>query len=141
LKSFFDTSILVATVLTQHPHHAASLAAYRRSEKSSSACAAHTLAELYATLTRLPGKQRMNPDQVLLFLDDIRKRLAIVHLAEEDYYSTISEAAGDGLLGGTIYDALIARCALKANCDTIYTWNSGDFSRLGLEVAKRTRTP
>ena len=83
----------------------------------------------------------MNPDQVLLFLDDIRKRLAIVHLAEEDYYSTISEAAGDGLLGGTIYDALIARCALKANCDTIYTWNSGDFSRLGLEVAKRTRTP
>jgi predicted nucleic acid-binding protein len=141
LKSFFDTSVLVATVLAQHPHHVASLAMYRRSEQRTSACAAHSLAELYATLTRLPGKQRMGTDQVLLFLDDVRERLAIIHLTEEDYYSTISSAAGEGVLGGTIYDALLARCALKSNCEIIYTWNIGDFRRLGLEVAKRTRTP
>jgi predicted nucleic acid-binding protein len=128
-------------VLAQHPHHAASLATYRRSDKRTAACAAHSLAELYATLTRLPGKQRMGTDQVLLFLDDVRERLTIIHLTEEDYYSTISTAAGESISGGTIYDALIARCALKANCDTIYTWNSGDFSRLGLEIAKRARTP
>jgi predicted nucleic acid-binding protein len=128
-------------VLAQHPHHAPSLAAYRRSDKHYSACAAHSLAELYATLTRLPGKQRMSTDQVLLFLDDVRGRLKIIQLTEDNYYSTISTAAGDGIFGGTIYDALLARCALRAGCEIIYTWNIGDFSRLGPEVAKRTRTP
>jgi len=83
----------------------------------------------------------MNAEQVLLFLDDVRKRFTIIQLSEEDYYSTISESAGERIPGGTIYDALLARCALKANCDTIYTWNKGDFSRLGPEVAKRVRTP
>jgi len=83
----------------------------------------------------------MDTDQVLLFLDDVRKRLTIISLTEEDYYSTLSASAGEGILGGTIYDALLARCALKSNCDIIYTWNTADFSRLGTEVAKRTRTP
>ncbi len=128
-------------MLAQHPQHSASLAIYRRSEKRASACAAHSLAELYAILTRLPGKQRLNADQVLLFLDDVRKHLTIIPLTEEDYHSTIAGAAGEGILGGTIYDALLARCALKANCEIIYTWNTADFSRLGSEVAKRTRTP
>jgi predicted nucleic acid-binding protein len=141
LKSFLDTSVLVATVLAQHPHHTPSLALYRRSGKYNSACAAHSLAELYATLTRLPGKQRMGTDQVVLFLEDVRERLKIIHLTEEDYYLAISAAAGEGILGGTIYDALLARCALKSACEIIYTWNIGDFSRLGPEVAKRTRTP
>ena len=141
MKSFFDTSVLVATVLAQHPHHSASLALYRHTEKRTSICAAHSLAELYSTLTRLPGKHRMTTDQVLLFLEDIRKRLTIVSLTEGDYYSTLSASAGEGVLGGTIYDAVIARCALKSNCDLIYTWNTADFNRLGTEVAKRIQTP
>lgn len=77
----------------------------------------------------------------MLFIDDVRKRLTIVSLTEQEYYSTLSQSAGEGILGGTIYDALLARCALKSNCEIIYTWNTTDFTRLGTEVAKRTRTP
>ena len=141
MKSFFDTSVLVATVLAQHPHHAASFAAYRRADKRSSACAAHSLAELYATLTRLPGKQRLGADQAILFLDDVRQRFRIIHLTEQDYYATLSAAASKFIMGGTIYDALLAQCALKANCEIIFTWNTGDFSRLGPDIAKRVRIP
>ena len=83
----------------------------------------------------------MNADQVLLFLDDVRKRLTIVPLTEEDYHSAILQGAGEGISCGTIYDALLAKCALKLNCEIIYTWNIGDFNRLGSEIAKRTRTP
>lgn len=83
----------------------------------------------------------MGTDQVLLFLDDVRSRLTIVYLTEEDYFSTLSAAAGEGIIGGTIYDALIAKCALKSNCETIYTWNLADFSRMGAGVARRARTP
>ena len=83
----------------------------------------------------------MSTDQVLLFIDDLRERLTIIHLTEQDYYATISAAANESILGGTIYDALLARCALKSNCEIIYTWNTADFSRLGTEVSKRLQTP
>ena len=83
----------------------------------------------------------MGTDQVLLFLDDMRERLKIIHLTEDDYYSTVSAVASEGSLRGAVYDALLARCALKAGCEIIYTWNIRDFSRLGPEIAKRTRTP
>ena len=39
-------------------------------------------------------------------------------------------------MGGTIYDALLAKCALKANATTIYTWDLEHFRRLGPEVAR-----
>ena len=39
-----------------------------------------------------------------------------------------------------VYDALLARCALKAGSETIYTWNTKHFSRLGAEVASRVKS-
>ena len=83
----------------------------------------------------------MSGDQALLILDQIRERLTIVTLDEEDYYSVITSAAAQGVVGGMTYDALIAKCALKANATTIYTWDLEHFRRLGPEVARRVRTP
>ena len=83
----------------------------------------------------------MGGDQALLFLDEIRQRLTIIALGEEDYYSAIASAAAEGVAGGTIYDALLAKCALKGNATTIYTWDLDHFRLLGAEVARRVRTP
>jgi predicted nucleic acid-binding protein len=141
VKAFFDTSVLVAAVLLQNTHHSRSLAAYLAAERGQASCAAHSFAEVYSTLTRLPGNQRMECDQALLLLDDIRDRLTSVALDPEEYCSTIADAAALGIVGGTIYDALIARCALKVKATTIYTWNVEHFRRCGPEVAKRVRTP
>lgn len=141
MKIFLDTSVLVAAFTVQHIHHRPSFAVYRDANLSSACCAAHSLAEVYATLTRIPGSQRMNGEQVLVLLDNIREHLGTVALTEIEYYSTIADAAGMEIIGGSIYDALIARCALKANAATIYTWNVEQFRRCGPEVAKRVRTP
>lgn len=138
---FFDTSVLVSAVLVQNVGHQASLTAYLAARKNQAYCAAHSLAEVYSTLTRFPGKQRMSGDQALLVLDDIRTRLAVIALEPEEYCSAIADAAAEGVVGGAIYDALIAHCALKAKATTIYTWNIGHFQRCGPEVAKRVRTP
>jgi predicted nucleic acid-binding protein len=138
---FFDTSVLVAAVSVQHIHHRPSLAVYLAADKNHAGCAAHSLAEVYATLTRLPGKQRMSCEQALLFLDEIRDRLKTIVLDSEEYRSTIVDAAAEGVVGGMIYDALIARCALKAKAETIFSWNIDHFRRLGPEVARRVRTP
>jgi predicted nucleic acid-binding protein len=136
-----DTSVLIAAVSVQHVHHEPSLAVYLAANKNQAGCAAHSLAEVYATLTRLPGKQRMSCEQTLVFLDEIRNRLKTVVLDGEEYGSTIADAAAEGVLGGMVYDALIARCALKGQAQTIFTWNIDHFRRLGPEVAKRLRTP
>jgi predicted nucleic acid-binding protein len=141
VKFFFDTSVLVAAVSVQHVHHEPSLAVYLAANKNQACCAAHSLAEVYATLTRLPGKQRMSCEQALLFIDEIKDRLRTIVLDSEEYCSTIADAAAEGLVGGTIYDGLIARCAIKARADIIFTWNIDHFRRLGPEVAKKVRTP
>jgi len=141
VRLFFDTSVLIAAVLVQHVHHQRSWAAYLKAEKKTAFCATHTLAEVYAALTRMPGPQRMDGDQALLVLEDIRRRFTIVALDEDDYFSAIASAVKEGVVGGTIYDALLARCALKARVTTIYTWDLNHFRLLGPEVARRVQSP
>jgi predicted nucleic acid-binding protein len=56
-------------------------------------------------------------------------------------FSILHEAAQRSTGGGTVYDALIARCALKARADEIFNWNIRHYQMLGPEVAKRLKTP
>lgn len=141
MKWFFDTSVLIPVFLEDHEHHRPSLAAFLPAEKKQACCAAHSLAEVYAALTRLPGKHRLSGEQVLLFLESIEERLTLVALDSREYLSTIKQAAAADIVGGTLYDALLARCALKADAEIIYTWNLDHFRRRAPEVAKRIRTP
>jgi predicted nucleic acid-binding protein len=83
----------------------------------------------------------MSCEQTLLYIDEVGNRLKTIALDCEEYYSVISDAAAEGIVGGMVYDALIARCALKAGAETIFTWNIDHFRRVGPEVAKRVRTP
>jgi predicted nucleic acid-binding protein len=141
VRSFFDTSVLVATFVDVHEHHERSFALFTGADRKTACCAAHSLAELYATLTRLPGKARLSADQALLFLDSVEERLEIVSLDVREYRMAIQDAANAGIVGGTIYDALIGWCALKARATRIYTWDVADFQRLGAEIAEKVRTP
>lgn len=141
MKRFFDTSVLVAAVLEEHEHHQRSFRALSTATPSSAFCAAHNLAEAYATLTRYPGKQRLSPDQALLAIETFENRLAVVALEAREYLAAIRRFAAHGITGGTIYDGLIAACALKAKADVLYTWNVGHFLLLGDEVARKVRTP
>ena len=141
MKYFFDTSVLVPVFVDEHPHHEASLAAFLRADKKHASCGAHSLAEVYSTVTRIPGKHRASATEAMLFLTNMAERLTFVTLDAEEYWTAIANAAESGVVGGTIYDALLAQCALKAKADIIYTWNIGHFQQLGGEVARRVRTP
>jgi predicted nucleic acid-binding protein len=141
VRNFFDTSVLVSAFLEGHVHHEASSKAYLKADKKRDCCAAHSLAEVYSTLTRLPGGLRASGDQAMLFLEDMAQRLTFIALDPEEYLEAMTNAAASGVLGGLIYDALLARCALKARVEAIYTWNLGHFHQLGSNVAKLARTP
>ena len=141
MKAFFDTSVLVATFYGDHEHHQASIDRFLSFRRSEAGCAAHSLAEVYSSLTRMPGKLRVTGDQAMLFLATIRDRLTLVALDAEEYFKAIEEASTLGVAGGAIYDALLGRCAVKARAQTIYTWNVKHFQRLGPSVVSRLKTP
>ena len=141
MKYFFDTSVLVPVFVDEHPHHEISLSVFSRATRGQASCGVHSLAEVYATLTRLPGKHRVSASEAILFLENIKERLALISLDAEEYWRAITQSAEAEIVGGTIYDALLAHCALKARAETILTWNIDHFRRVGPEVAKRVRTP
>lgn len=141
MKAFLDTSVLVATFYGDHEHHPSSISLFVSLNKKAGCTAAHCLAEVYAVLTGMPGKDRVSPDEALLFLADVRERLTIISLIENDYAEVILNAGRAGLVGGGIYDALLARCALNAGCKAIYTWNVKHFTRLDAGIAALVRRP
>jgi predicted nucleic acid-binding protein len=99
------------------------------------------LAEVYSTLTRMPGKHRISAEQAMLFVGSICERLSIVALDGEESAGALQASAALGIVGGGIYDALLAHCALKAKAETIYSWNIRHYAHCGPEVAARLRTP
>jgi predicted nucleic acid-binding protein len=141
MKFFFDTSVLLPCFFEDHVHHEASLGAFLKADNKQGCCGAHSLAEFYATATRFPGKHRLNGEQVMLFLENVRERLTIVSLTADEYYGALKEAAAAEIVGGTIYDALLGQCAMKAEAECIYTWNLKHFRQFSPDIVKRLRTP
>jgi predicted nucleic acid-binding protein len=141
MKGFFDTSVLVPLFYRDHLHHRPSQDLFIRFDPSTGCCGAHSLAEVYATLTRMPGKRRISGEQAMLFIGNIRERLSIVALSSEEYTDALEASAALGIIGGAIYDAILAHCALKSKAQAIYTWTTRHYSLCGREVAGRLRTP
>jgi predicted nucleic acid-binding protein len=141
VRAFLDTSVLVATFYGEHEHHDLSFALFLQQKKSSGCTAAHCLAEVYSVFTGMPGKDRASPDEALLFLRDACERLTLITLDEKEYVKVLEDASVSRISGGATYDAIIARCALKAKAETIYTWNEKHFKRLGVDLASRVRAP
>lgn len=141
MKAFLDTSVLVATFYVDHEHHTPSIDLFLRFGKQAACCGAHSLAEVYALLTGMPGPRRVSGNEALLFLGDIRDRLALVTLDEREYFQVVEDCGAAGLAGGAVYDAILGYCALKAKAEVIYTWNARDFLRLPQPIAERVRNP
>jgi predicted nucleic acid-binding protein len=141
MKAFFDTSVLVPVFYGDHIHHQASLELFIQFDKSTGCCGAHSLAEVYSTLTRMPGKHRISGEQAMLFIGSIRERLSIIALTGDEYADALQAVAALGIVGGGIYDALLARCATKAKAEAIYTWNGRHYALCGPDVVRRLRTP
>jgi predicted nucleic acid-binding protein len=140
VKSFLDTSVLVAAFHVEHPHHEPSFDLFVRCQKVDACCGLHSLAEVYGTLTGMRvASRRASGDQALLFIGNICERLSIVGLNEQEYFQALEASAAAGIVGGAIYDSILGHCALKAGAETIYTWNTKDFlsSRCG-ELLRRT---
>lgn len=73
--------------------------------------------------------------------ESIVEHCEVVTLHEKDYLAMLESAAQAGWRGGILYDALQLRCAEKARCDRIYTFNLSDFVRLAPHLENRIVRP
>lgn len=139
----FDSSILVAGLVEFHPHHERALPWTDRMAggEVTVVLAAHTLAEAYCGITRLPVSPRVTPGMAWQLIRDNIAKARIVPLTEADYRRTIEHITGLGLAGGIIYDALVARVAEKTNADHLVTFNADHFYRVWPEGRGRIIAP
>lgn len=140
-REFFDTSVLIAACSPEQPGHEESRRLLAAATRGTSACGAHTLAEIYAVMSRLPGGRRQRPELAERLVSQIADKVSVVPLTAEEYRDTIGSAARSGVAGGTIYDGLLLTCARKVDADRIYTWNVRHFQMVAPDLAGRIAEP
>lgn len=143
MRTLFDTSVLVAAFEVSHPRHTVCLPWLQQSqtEQIQGLIATHTLAEVYAVLTRLPVRPRIFPELAQRLITENLERFEVIPLTTEDYQSVLAQMVNLNLTGGGIYDALIAQAAVKAEVNTLLTLNPNHFTRLGEDIARLVQVP
>lgn len=132
MKILFDTSVIIAALVENHPMHNRAFLWLKRARANEFELmlASHTLAELYAVLSTLPIKPRITPLIARkLIHENIEPNSKIISLTPGEYKAVIKQISELGLAGGVIYDALIAKVAQKCKVERLLTLNIGHFSR------------
>jgi predicted nucleic acid-binding protein len=143
VRTLFDTSVLVAAFEVSHPRHTVCLPWLQQAqtEQIQGLIATHTLAEVYAVLTRLPVRPRIFPELAQRLITENLERFEVIPLTTEDYQMVLAQLVNLNLTGGGIYDALIAQAAVKAEVNTLLTLNPNHFTRLGEDIARLVQVP
>ena len=144
MRILFDTSALIAAMVEGHPSHTLVLPWLQRvkAKTDTGLVAAHSLAELYAILTRLPVTPRIAPALALqLIQHNVLEICEVVALSVADYVTLLNHLAGLGIAGGVVYDALLLHAAWKADVDQVVTLNAHDFRRVYPALAGRIVSP
>jgi len=130
---FFDTTVLVAASEQSHPHYAQARPALLRvaAGQDKGFMGLHSIAEVFAALTRLPVQPRIHPvEAVRIVSENILPHFEVVSLGKEDYLEALNAMASGGWVGAKMYDVLLLCCAARCAVERIYTFNVGDFKQL-----------
>jgi predicted nucleic acid-binding protein len=143
VKILFDTNVLTAAFIPQHPNYYSCRPWFERAKAGEfeSYVSLHSLAELYSVLTKLPLIEKITPIAAQGIIFSSLEGFAKVQLDMTDYAAAINRVTRAGLVSGSVFDALIAQAALNAGVDRILTFNVRDFARLGDEVSALIQVP
>ena len=143
MKVLFDTSVIFAASLPQHPSHTPCFIQLQAAKLAQikGYLSTHSLAELYSVLTRMPSQPRISPQDAKQLIENKLKYLEAVVLDKADYQAAIAQMTALNLPGGGIFDALIAQAALKVSAERLLTLNPKHFTRFGTELAQIVYVP
>jgi predicted nucleic acid-binding protein len=129
----FDTSVLNASLSLSHVHHAETRAWLDRAQAGAFEwiVSTHTLAEVYATLTRMKLQPRILPRTAYRLIEDnITAYARMRALSPDEYRDLLDQLSTRNLFGGVVYDAVIAHVARLEAVDHLLTLNVNDFVRV-----------
>jgi predicted nucleic acid-binding protein len=144
MKVLLDTATLVAAMLPDHVHHGHAFPWLARGKAGAFEyiVSGHSLAEVYSVLTRLPRTPRISPaDAWRLLEENVTSCATVIALTGNAYASLIAELSQRRVLGGAVYDAVIAKVAESAQVDCLVTLNEADFQRVWPAGASRILSP
>lgn len=144
MKVFFDTGVLVAASEQNHPHYGQAWPALRRvtARKDQGFMSVHSIAEIYAALTRLPVQPHIHPAEAArIITDNVLPHFEMVPIAKKDYTEALRLVSDGGWAGAKIYDALLIGCAAECGADRIYTFNLRDFRQLAPNLEEKICAP
>lgn len=144
MRIFCDTSALIPAVVSILDEHARAFSVLERvmKGKDEGFIGLHTLAELYSSLTRLPISPRIQPGEAATIIkENIVEYFKVQALSPANYAAIIEKSSALGLIGGTIYDALLLGCAEKIKPHRIYTFNVGHFHRIAPHLSHIISAP
>ena len=126
MKALLDTSVIVAALIEDEPHHAACL---RLLGGKGHCIHSHALAETFSTLTggklglRLPASTAAE-----LIEASVLPRVEVVSLTPREMFQVIAAAESLGVRGGGIYDLMHHAAARKAHAEKLFTLNVRHFT-------------
>jgi predicted nucleic acid-binding protein len=144
MKTLFDTSVLVAAMVVSHPAHERAFSRLQevRRKEYKGIVSAHSLAEIYAVVTKLPVQPKVSPRNAKILIDkNVVELFDVVSLDNSDYISLVADLSRNNITGGAVYDALIVKAGLKAGANRIFTLNPKDFKRVCPENANLVLEP
>ena len=144
MKVLFDSNVIIAALIETHPQHSSAWPWLQKARRKDieAMIAAHSLAEIYATLTKLPVYPRISPALAeKLIARNVLPHFQIITADQNDYRTVLQILAKNNIAGGATYDALIAHAAAKAQADKLLTFNSRDFKKAYPAVAKLIEVP
>jgi predicted nucleic acid-binding protein len=144
MRVFCDTSVLVAAALEAHAHHRSAHAVLDRIARRDDIgfISAHSLAETYSVLSRMPTLPKLTASDVLAILEqNIIPHFTLVTLAAADYLNAIRDLSAKGLGGGRVYDVLHIMTTRHQALDRIYTFNESEWKSLAPDLAQIIVSP
>ena len=127
--TYFDTSVLVAVILTPHPQHKRCLAVFEQTRERMTC--AHAYAETFSTLTAFYKVPNDVAAELILGLEE---SVAVAALTLGDYKTALNEARQRGVMGGGIYDSLHATHARRLLATRVVTLNPGNFRHVAPDL-------
>lgn len=144
MRVLLDTSVMIAALLPGHPSHVVAAKWLSRAKAGAFEFlfSAHSLAKLYAVLTRIPVSPPISPEAAgRLIQEDIVSAAKILALSADEYVAMVDGLIDKSVTGGAVYDAVIAKVAEGAKADLLVTFNVGHFQRVWPEQAARIVSP
>lgn len=128
MSLLLDTSVIIASLDGDEPHHAA---CDRLVAAGGHKLYAHGLAEAFSILSGGRHGRRLRPALAARLIEDsVLPHVQLVHLTGKETMAAIADAERRGARGGAIYDLLHLMAARKARVTALVTLDTRDFRAL-----------